>query len=70
MTPEKKAVLEQKLLDTDYSQLPDVVERLQEESLQLFKSYRRIIRDELIEATDTLAINDIPEPPTARWSNK
>ena len=67
MTPEYKAALETKLKDTDYSQLPDVVNRLTGDSQSNLLTYRTLIRNEMLEITTYFTIDSIPNPPTALW---
>tara|TARA_R110000737_G_scaffold271851_1_gene278917 strand:- start:858 stop:1064 length:207 start_codon:yes stop_codon:yes gene_type:complete len=67
MTPEYKAALETKLKDTDYSQLPDVVNRLTGDSQSNLLTYRTLIRNEMLEITTYFTIDSIPNPPTAVW---
>jgi len=68
MTPEYKAALETKLKDTDYSQLPDVVNRLTGDSQSNLLTYRTLIRNEMLEITTYFTIDSIPNPPTALWT--
>jgi len=68
MTPEYKAALETKLKDTDYSQLPDVVNRLTGDSQSNLLTYRTLIRNEMFEITTYFTIDSIPNPPTALWT--
>lgn len=70
MTPEYKEALRLKLVDTDYSQLPDVINRLTGDSQSNLLTYRTLIRNEMLEITTYFTIETIPEPPTAIWSNK
>jgi hypothetical protein len=68
MTPEYKAALKNKLVETDYSQLPDVVNRLTGDSQSNLLTYRTLIRNEMLEITTYFTIDSIPNPPTALWT--
>jgi hypothetical protein len=70
MTPEYKAALKNKLVETDYSQLPDVVNRLTGDSFNNLQSYRTLIRNEMLELTTYFTIYTIPNPPTEEWRNE
>jgi len=68
MTPEYKEALRLKLVDTDYSQLPDVVNCLTGDSQSNLLTYRTLIRNEMLEITTHFTIDSIPNPPTAVWT--
>jgi|TARA_R110000823_G_C15910883_1_gene497733 hypothetical protein len=67
MTPEYKAALKNKLVETDYSQLPDVVNRLTGDSFNNLQSYRTLIRNEMLELTTYFTIETIPASPLVEW---
>jgi hypothetical protein len=69
MTPEYKAALKNKLVETDYSQLADVIKQLTIDSYNDLQSYRLLIRNEMLGITTYFTIDTIPNPPIEEWSN-
>ena len=67
MTPEYKAALKNKLVETDYSQLADVIKKLTLDSYNNLQSYRTLIRDEMLELTSYFTIETIPVAPPEEW---
>ena len=67
MTPEYKAALKNKLIETDYSQLADVIKQLTIDSYNNLQSYRLLIRNEMLGKTTYFTIDTIPNPPMEKW---
>jgi|TARA_B110000285_G_scaffold195101_1_gene225172 hypothetical protein len=67
MTPEYKAALKNKLVETDYSQLADVIKKLTLDSYNNLQNYRTLIRDEMLELTSYFTIETIPAAPPEEW---